>query len=76
MRHIVWAGIASIYFLGGFAVAAPVAETSAELVSIGIAVGTLTAVVYFFRDELSKRLDRIERRLDSLVQQLVQRVAS
>ncbi len=75
MRTIVWGAIASISLLEGYSVAAPVAATSAQLVSLGIAFGTLTALVYRNHEEFTKRLDRVEQRLDSL-HEIVRRAKS
>lgn len=80
MRNVVWATIASISVFAGYVVAAPIAvpitASSRELVSIGAAFGTLTALVYRNYAELTKRLDRLERRVDSLPHHGVQEVRS
>ncbi len=52
------------------------AETAAELASNGALLGTLFGVVYYYRDTITKRLDRIEQRLDSFMEEVVRLVAS
>lgn len=71
MRILLIRAAASLGVLEAYSAAVPQAETSAQLAALGVALGSLTAVVYLYRDEFSKRLDRIERRLDSLVQEVV-----
>ena len=67
MRAAILPALACLGVFEGYGVAVQGFQTSGQLAALGVALGTLTAVFYLYRDELSKRLDRIERQLDLLV---------
>lgn len=76
MPSVTLAGIACIVVLLGYGKAVPDAQDSAQLASNGVVLGALVGAVYYYRDQLTKRLDRIERRLDSIMQDLFGRLKS
>lgn len=70
MRIPLPAGLTCLAMAGSFG-AAMAPTDPVQRVSIGIAVGTLSAMVYLYRDEARRRFDGIERRLDTISQELM-----
>lgn len=70
MRLPLPASLTCVAVAGSFGAA--MAPTDPEQrVAIGIAVGTLSAMVYLYREEAKRRFDGIERRLDAISRELM-----